>query len=129
MTVYDAAAQLPPIDVLRKRCKALAMLDAIVGGDYYSYDRAWGNDEAASMRNGSGEEYDIVFTDAGVFIRGLYHESSMFTYSDGRLWPGLLSGLPEDFRPQISEPAFCHQDGTLDATFILWRRTADEGWQ
>ncbi|WP_244220552.1 hypothetical protein [Micromonospora noduli] len=50
MTVYDIAERLPSIDVLRERCKALAMLDAVVGGDYYSYDREWGEDEAASMR-------------------------------------------------------------------------------
>ena len=128
MTVYDIAAQLPPIDVLRQRCKALAVLDMIVGGDYYTYDRAWGPDEAASMRNGSGEEYDIVFTADGVFIRGVYHESSMFEYSGGRLWPGLLDGLPEEFRSQVTEPAFSRPDGTLQATFVLWRRTGDERW-
>ncbi|WP_328414728.1 hypothetical protein OG470_20990 [Micromonospora sp. NBC_00389] len=61
MTAYDIAAQLPTIDVLRQRCKALAMHDTIIGGDYYTYDRAGGADEAASMRNGSREEYDIVF--------------------------------------------------------------------
>ncbi|RLP87674.1 MULTISPECIES: hypothetical protein [unclassified Micromonospora] len=128
MTVYDVAARLPSIAVLRERCKALAMLDAIVGGDYYAYDREWGEDEAASMRNGSGEEYDVVFTADGVFIRGVDHESSMSTYTDGRLWPGLLDGLPEQFQAQAHEPAFCRQDGTLDATFVLWRRTADERW-
>ncbi|MEH0983348.1 hypothetical protein [Micromonospora sp. CPCC 205556] len=128
MTVYDIAARLPSIDVLRERCKALAMLDAIVGGDYYAYDREWGEDEAASMRNGSGEEYDIVFTADGVFVRGVYHESPMFNYTDGRLWPGLIDGLPEQFQTQVHEPAFCRQDGTLDATFVLWRRTNDERW-
>ncbi|MBQ0904944.1 hypothetical protein [Micromonospora sp. U21] len=128
MTVHDIAARLPSIDVLRKRCKALAMLDAIVEGDHYAYDREWGEDEAASMRSGSGEEYDVVFTTDGVFIRGVYHESSMSTYRDGRLWPGLLDGLPEQFRAQVREPAFCRRDGTLDATFVLWRRTNDERW-
>lgn len=54
MTVYDIAARLPSIDVMRERCKALAMLDAIAGGDYFAYDREWGDGEAASMRNGSG---------------------------------------------------------------------------
>ncbi|MFG2039116.1 hypothetical protein [Dactylosporangium sp. NPDC048998] len=128
MTVYDIAAQLPSTDVLRQRCKALAMLDAIIGGVYYTYDRAWGADEAASMRNGSGEEYDIVFTADGVFIRGVYHESSMFKYTDGRLWPGLLDGLPAEFQPQASEPAFSHLYDTLDASFVLWRRAGDERW-
>ena len=128
VTVYDIAAQMPSIDVLRQRCKAVAVLDAIIGGDSYTYNRAWGNDEAASMRNGSGEEFDIVFTADGAFIRGVYHESSMFTYTGGQLWPGLLDGLPDEFRSQASEPAFCHMDGTLNASFVLWRRAGDERW-
>jgi hypothetical protein len=92
VTVYDIATQLPSIEMLRQRCKALAMLDAIIGGDYYTYDRAWGANEAASMRNGSGEEYDVVFTADGVFIRGLYHESPMFEYTGEQPWPRLLDG-------------------------------------
>lgn len=122
MTVYDVAAQLPSIAVVRDRCVALAMLDVIVDGDYYTIDG-----DMASMRNGSGEEYDIVFTDDGVFVRGLYHESPMFDY-DGPLWPGLLDGLPEQFQALVHEPAFCGEDGVLAATFVLWRRTADERW-
>ncbi|GAA3290580.1 hypothetical protein Dvina_19325 [Dactylosporangium vinaceum] len=127
MTVYDIAARLPPMDVLQQRCKALAMLDAIVGGDYYTYDRTRGADEVASMRSGGGDEYDIVFTADGVFIRGVYHESPMFKYTDGRLWPGLLDGLPEEFRPRVSEPAFSLY-GWLNASFVLWRRAGDERW-
>jgi hypothetical protein len=128
MAVYDIAAQLPSIDVVQQRCKSLVMLDAIIGGDYYTYDRAWGVGEAASMRNHGGEEYAIVFTAGGAFIRGVYHESPMFEYTDGRLWPGLLDGLPEVFEPQVTEPAFSHPDGTLNASFVLWRRADDEQW-
>ncbi len=128
VTVYDIAAQLPSIGVLRQRCKALAVLDAIIGGDYYTYDRAWGAAEAGAMRNGSGEEYDIVFTAGGAFIRGVYHESPMFEHTDGRLWPGLLDGLPEVFQSQVTEPAFGHPDGTLNASFVLWRSASDKQW-
>ncbi|MFD1086308.1 hypothetical protein ACFQ3M_32580, partial [Micromonospora andamanensis] len=64
MTVYDIAAKLPSIDVLRDRCKALAVLECIVNGGepYYAYTRAWGDDEAALMNNGSGDEWAVVFT-------------------------------------------------------------------
>ncbi|WP_203793833.1 hypothetical protein [Actinoplanes couchii] len=129
MTVYDIAALLPTVDVLRQRCKALAVLDLIVGGDYYTYDTAWGDDEAGAMRNGSGEEFDVVFTPAGVFIRGVYHESSMFEHSGGKLWPGLLDGLPPEFGDQVTEPAFTRADGILDATFVLWRSAGDDAWR
>jgi hypothetical protein len=128
VTVYDLAAALPAIDVLRQRCQALALLDAIIDADYYDYDRSWGEHEAATMTDGSGDEYTIVFTAAGgAFIRGLYHDSPMLANHDG-LWPGLLDGLPDEFRPQAAEPAFFGPDGTLDATFVLWRSAGDAEW-
>ena len=128
MTAYDAAAKVPPIDVLRDRSRALAMLDSTIDGVYYDYNRRRGASEVASMRNGSGEEYDIVFTADGAFIRGVYHDSPMHNYTNGQLWPGLLNGLPELFAPLVHEPTFCREDGTLDATFVLWRRSGDHRW-
>lgn len=127
MTVYDIAAQLPEVEVLRRRCKALATLDAIVGGDFYTYDPTRPDGEAAAMRDGCGDEYDILFTAAGVFIRGIYHESPLHA-DDGRsLWPGLLDGLPDELQRHVSEPAFMLYD-RLNATFVLWRRPGDERW-
>jgi hypothetical protein len=129
VTVYDLAATLPAIDLLRQRCQALALLDAIIDADYYDYTRSWGEHEAATMTDGSGDEFTIVFTrSGGAFIRGLYHDSPMLTNHDG-LWPGLLDGLPDEFRPQVAEPAFFGPDGTLDATFVLWRSAGDAEWQ
>jgi hypothetical protein len=75
VNVYDIVDRLPPIEVLRDRCRALAVLEIIQDSEYayYTYG-AWGDDEAALMSNGSGDEYSIVFTDAGVFIRVFDHE-------------------------------------------------------
>jgi hypothetical protein len=57
------------------------------------------------------------------------HESTMSPYGndDHELWPGLLDGLPPEFRPHVSEPAFCDGDD-LNATAVLWRRTGDDRW-
>lgn len=129
VTVYDVAAKLPPINVLHDRSRALAMLDSIIGGDFYDFDRSWRGGEAASMRNGSGEEYNIVFTLDGAFIRGNYHDSPMHMINGGRLWPGLLNGLPEQFEWLVREPAFCYENGELEATFVLWRRLTDDQWR
>jgi hypothetical protein len=97
VTVYDIAAELPTIDVLRHRCKGLAVLELIVGGGepYYAHTRAWGDDEAALMNDGSGDEWAVVFTDGGAFIRAFDHESAMTPYRgpDPQLWPGLLDGI------------------------------------
>ncbi|MFY1594632.1 hypothetical protein [Micromonospora sp. WMMD737] len=132
MTVYDIAAKLPSIEVLRDRCKALAVLECIVDGGepYYAYTRAWGDDEAALMSNGSGDEWAVVFTADGAFIRALDHESAMTPYRDPdhELWPGLLDGIPAVFRPQIEEPAFGDEEGQFLATAVIWRLSDDDRW-
>ncbi|WP_433218486.1 hypothetical protein ACQP00_12615 [Dactylosporangium sp. CS-047395] len=132
MTVYDIAAQLPPIDVLRDRCKALAVLDRILDGGepYYAYTTQWGGDEAALMSNGSGDEWAVVFTAQGAFIRVFDHESPMSPYrdEDRELWPGLLDGVPAKFRPQVEEPAFGDEEGQFLATAVLWRGAGDDRW-
>jgi hypothetical protein len=132
VTVYEIAAELPTIDVLRDRCKGLAVLELIVGGDepYYAYTRAWGHDEAALMSNGSGDEWAVVFTDDGAFIRAFDHESAMTPYRgpDHELWPGLLDGIPAVFESQTEEPAFGDGEGRFLATAVLWRLSEDERW-
>ncbi|WP_332261508.1 hypothetical protein [Micromonospora chokoriensis] len=44
MNAHDVAAKLPDIDLLRQRCKALAVIERIIdGGDpYYAYTSNWG---------------------------------------------------------------------------------------
>ncbi len=131
MNVYDIAGRLPSIPVLRDRCRALAVLELIqgTGYEYYSYT-AWDDDEAALMNNGSGDEYTIVFGEAGVFILLFDHESAMSPYAaddDMALWPGLLDGLPPEFAGHITEPAFCDGDDLI-ATAVLWRRATDDRW-
>lgn len=44
-------------------------------------------------------------------------------------WPGLFDGLPEAFRPLVTEPAFCEQDGTPRATVCFWREQGDITWR
>ncbi|MFI5836121.1 hypothetical protein ACIA5A_20855 [Micromonospora sp. NPDC051300] len=132
MTVYDIAAALPDVDVLRRRCRALAVLERVLDGSYpyYTYDPAWGPHEAASMSNGSGDEWAVVFTADGAFVRVFDHESSMSPYADPdrELWPGLLDGMPEALRPMVTEQAFDDGEGNVVATAVLWRRGDDDRW-
>lgn len=132
MSAYEIAARLPTIDLLRRRCKALAVLERVIDGGepYYDYTSTWGADEAALMSNGSGNEWAVVFTADGAFIRVFDHESAMSPYRDPdhELWPGLLDGIPELLRPQVEEPAFCDESGQFIATAVLWRLTGDDRW-
>lgn len=134
VTVYDVARRLPAIADLRDLCRALAMLDAILSPDresrYYSFNGAWAEgQEMASMRNGSGDEYSIVFSVAGVFVRGFSHESPMSPYGHDRLpWPGVIDEVPDVFMPLVEEPAFTDEDGVLAVTACLWREATDDQW-
>ena len=134
MTVYDVARRLPAIAELRDLCRALAMLDAILSPDrvdrYYSMNAAWADgEETASMRNGSGDEYSIVFSTAGVYVRGFDHESPMSPYgNDGDPWPGVIDEVPECFTSFVEEAAFTDEDGVPVVTACLWRGATDDRW-
>jgi hypothetical protein len=134
VNAHDIAARLPSIEVLQGRCRAIAVLDHLVGGGrwpYYSYTRSWpGGGEAALMSNGGGDEWAVVFTGDGAFVRVFDHESATSPYGDEDLglWPGLVDGLPEEFRPLLEHEAFTDEDNFI-ATAVLWRRHGDERWQ
>jgi hypothetical protein len=138
MTAVDLARRLPGIATVRALSQSFAVLDAILspsGYVTYAFDSRWGEGaELASMDNGSGDEYSIVFTSSGAFIRGFDHESPMSPYRDEDLepWPGLVESVPEEFAAQVSEPAFCHHDDAglfLAATVCLWRLHDDPVWR
>jgi hypothetical protein len=133
VTVYDVARALPEIPTLRARCRALAVLDAIMSPEwesrYFSFTGRWKpGEQVASMRNGSGDEWSIVFSSAGAFVRGFSHESPMSpAANDEELWPGLVDTVPEVFSGCVGEPAFSFGGG-LEATVCLWRRYGDARW-
>lgn len=136
MTAYDVAGRLPGVSRLRDLCRALAVLDVVLDPDgrdrYHSYDPAWATgEEVALKRDGSGNDYSIVFTASGVYVRGFDHESPMSPYvtDDGKPWPGVLDSVPELFRAQVDEPAFTDEDGTPYVTVCLWRESGDDAWR
>ncbi|MEU9477033.1 hypothetical protein [Streptomyces sp. NPDC048191] len=133
MTVHDVARQLPEVAVLREHCRSLAVLEAVLSPEwadrYHSFDDHWSERESmASMRNGSGDEYSIVFSPAGAYVRGFAHESPMSPYAEDGPWPGVLDEVPEAFRPCVEEPAFSDEDGMPLVTACMWRETGDGGW-
>lgn len=123
------ALQLPPPHELERRCVALAALDALLSPEwdyrYYSFNRQWdvgAGTRMASMRNGSGDEYFILFfPDGSAAIKGFAHESSALR---GQLAiAGVLDGIPDRFAAFTGEAAF-----NLEATtFCAWN--AGDGWQ
>ena len=81
----------------------------------------------ASMRDGSGDEYFILFNSHGAIMKGFAHESTMSPWATDseQLWPGVLDEVPSEFREFLTEPAF----SMGDTTFCIWRRNEDTSWQ
>ncbi|MEU8618152.1 hypothetical protein [Streptomyces sp. NPDC048623] len=129
MTVYDVARALPGIGELRDHCRGLAMLEAVLSPEwadrYYSFA-----EDTASMRDGQGDAYRIVFSEAGAYVEGFAHEAPMSPWARTdvpEVWPGVLDSVPDAFRPYVSEP----EDGEVApaVTACLWRAPADPAWR
>ena len=123
---------LPGIDELKRISQSIATLDAILMPDweyrYFSFDANWGDGEMlASMRDGSGDSYFILFNSHGAIIKGYGHESEMagHTIESGEVWPGVLDSVPEEFEAVLTDPAF----GAEETSFCIWRKYSDSGWQ
>ncbi|WP_327414740.1 hypothetical protein [Streptomyces sp. NBC_01233] len=134
MTVHEILPALPDVPALRDRCRAPAMLEAVMdatGFGFFGYAGCWSEtEEVALMDNGSGDDCAIVFSPAGACARGFAHESRMSPYGDEdrAVWHGLVDAVPPAFRRYVTEPAFC-DEGVPRATVVFWRETADGSWR
>jgi len=128
-------AILPAIPKLIQRTKALAALDLILSPEwesrYYSFNAKWDTDEQmASMRNGSGDEWWIVFHNRGwAALKGLAHESAWSKNGNSReMSASLQSIIPRELSGFANEPAFRWNE-TNFAYFCLadsmWTRAND----
>jgi hypothetical protein len=116
---------LPSIMELSRITQSLAMLDAILSPEwdyrYYSFNSAWGpGEEMASMRDGSGNDWFLLFNSAGAALKGFDHELA----SDRSFPQNIQDQVPADFSSFLNEPAFSMQH----ATFCYWRKTDDPSW-
>lgn len=116
-------SSLPDAAALKTLCKALAALDAINSQEweyrYYSYDANWAEgEEALLMRDGQGDEMQILFRSEGCVINGLMHEYNQPDKAQ------VTRGLPECF----DEFMFGEPVNSIGTTFCLWYTPA-HGWQ
>ncbi len=132
MVQKQKLASLPDAESLKRLSQSLAMLDAILSPDwesrYYSFNSKWSKGEMmASMRDGSGDDYFVLFNSHGAIIKGFAHESPMSPFGDEppKVWRGVLDSVPSEFQGFLTEPAF-----EIEATsFCIWRRYSDSFWQ
>jgi hypothetical protein len=119
---------LPDIASLRRRSQALAMLDAIVCPEwedrYYSFNASWSETESmGSMRNGSGDDWFILFGGFGSAIKGLAHETSIA--GDKAFASEVQRQVPQTFASFLAEAAF----GMDWLSYCYWRAPEDSSWQ
>jgi hypothetical protein len=119
---------LPEIPRLRRLTKSLAMLDAILSPEwemrYYSFNATWGDGEQmASMRDGSGDEWFLLFSAAGAGLKGFAHELAPAADAAG-LAARVRAALPAALASFRDEPAFKMQD----VTFCAYRQSAAPNW-
>ncbi len=116
---------LPSIPDLRCITQSLAMLEAILCPEWeyrhYSFNSRWGaGEEMASMRNGSGDDWFLLFDGAGAAIKGFAHE-----LAEGSVLSEEIQGqVPRSFSSFLSEPAF----SLHNATFCYWRAANETAW-
>ena len=127
-----SVAELPGIDDVKRISQSIATLDAIMTDEweyrYFSFDANWGDGEMlATMRDGSGDSYLILFNSFGAIIKGYGHESAMaaYTVDSGKVWPGVLDEVPPEFEAVLTDPAFVAEE----TTFCIWRKYSDSSWQ
>jgi len=132
MVQKERFASLPDVESLKRLSQSLAVLDAIMSPDwefrYYSFNSKWsGGEMLASMRDGSGDDYIILFNSHGAIIKGFGHESTMSPFVDEppKVWRGVLDSVPNEFSDFLNEPAFSIES----TTFCIWRRYSDSTWQ
>jgi len=106
------------------------MLDAIIYQEweyrYYSFNSKWfENEMMASMRNGQGNHYFILFFNGGVAIKGFDIHAPINGVTDKEFWKGQMKQMPKQFDSFLSESAFVAEK----ATFFIWRLDGDSQWQ
>jgi hypothetical protein len=125
-------AELPGIDEVKRISQSIATLDAIMMDEwdyrYFSFDANWGEGEMlATMRDGTGDSYFILFNSFGATIKGYGHESEMagYTVDSGKVWSGVIDELPPEFEAVLTDPALVAEE----TSFCIWRLYSDSRWQ
>lgn len=81
----------------------------------------------ASMTDGCGDNFFVLFNTHGAIAKGFDHESFMSPWgrSDQSLWPGMFKDVPSEFAQFMTEPAF----DIPNTTFCIWRKHGDDAWR
>ena len=125
MLLLDA---IPKPSELVRITKSLATLDAILCQEwtdrYFSFDSNWSAvEQMASMRDGEGDDYFVLFTDCGAAIKGFSREANFL--NSELFFNDIKNQAPNDFSGFVSEPAFSMDS----ATFVYFFENKENRWR
>lgn len=136
-TVADKIDALPAPEELLRRAKNLAEADRIripseasAWQRLYRFEENWETSaHYASLNDGEGNLYGMVFNHDGVFVWGFDNESDYSTYGTEEPQPA-LEGLPEVFEDYLTNPEFSDDvnDPQIFATVAFWWNKKTESW-
>lgn len=113
--------ELPSIEDIKKISQSLAILDLIIVQEwefrYFSFNSKWDSDEMiASMRNGEGDEYFILFSKIGMV-------GKIYSIDEGQVPKKdiILQMIPNEFNSFKTEPAFKLENMTC----CVWKKYSD----
>ena len=110
---------------IKKRLKSLAMLDAMLCPEweyrYFSFNNSWDKDESmASMRDGEGNEYFILFKNENIIGKIFEKKHSLSDLQREEIF----KKIPKTLKSFFGEVAFSLED----TTFLFWKEQEAEKW-
>lgn len=115
--------EIPAPELIHKKSKSLAVLDAIFCQKwelrYFSHNSKWSeNSEMASMRDGEGDDYFILFIKSGAAIKGSQLGSPQSGFNCNTNYPSSMDIYTEFF----NEPAFSMDEATFIICFDIFEK-------
>jgi len=115
---------LETIDV-KKRLQSLAMLDAIICPEweyrYFSFNSFWdANESMASMRDGEGNNYFILFKDSKIVGKVFDKQYTLNKQEREKI----VKKIPKTLEYFFDEPAFSIDE----MSFIFWKEENTKKW-
>jgi hypothetical protein len=124
--------QIPEPAELKHLLKIHAALDIIFCEEdwlrYHMFDNQWDkNISLATIDNGAGDVLFIIFTEAGIIMKGFDHESFLSPHAreEFEVYPGIYDQTPHSLLKYLEDEPLEKEE----VTFCIWRETGASSWE
>jgi hypothetical protein len=106
-TIEKHLSEIPNPAELYESAVTLGVLNVLSGTRHPKFVFSANPDGSRCLRldDGAGNVLSILFSQAGVFMKGFDHESPMSPYQiKGKIWPGIFTGFPPRCGSTLKKP-------------------------